>query len=389
MGLNKQRKEELRKNILEQLKNVPEGSRIHLDKNLLEDLLFEKVVIVESKGLTVKLPVWSGEFLRKIDLSEINFKNVSWTLSHDAYYVEGSDKLSEKEELEAFEKLSENDRYTKNKNYIIDYSYTNANIDLTESFEFMFDNNIAVDYCDFEGLNFGNQDLSKCKSIHLFKSNISNAKINIPSEIKLFASYSDLSNINLTGRSIDGVRAIFDEGGYNMGDCNLSNTGVEIDFDIIEYVNYIEKYKEEYENKKYNKKLVEAKNKNWVGCFVNGKKIEKHLSKEEKELEQRKKENPGKFFEIGSQEYEIFTSFDSPYDENKRFIIFTDNKFDLKGNTRILFGKYNKSVGLKPIDKSKNFDPIEPLENEQELHFVEKKWLDAIYGDDIDSKKRI
>lgn len=384
MELNNSRKEELRKNILEQLKNVPEGERIHIDKKLLEDLLFEEIVLVGSKGLTAKLPVWSGKFLRKIDLSEVSFENVSWSLCHVSYPVEGSEKLNDEEQEEVYEKLKEiND---KNKNYIINYSYTNANIDLTQSFECKFDKHITLNNCNFEGVNFDNQDLSVCKSINLFKSNISNTKINIPLAIKLWASHSNLSNVNLAGRKINGVVAIICEDQYCFDSCNLSNTSVEIDFDIIEYANRIEECVDE----NFNKKLVEAKNKNWVGCFVNGKKIERHLSKEEEELEQRRKETPQKFFMIGSREYERMTSFDSPFNENERFIIFTDNKLDLKGNIRILFGKYNKSIGLEPIDAPEGFDPIKSLESLEELKFVEKTWLSIIYDNDEEEiSKRI
>ncbi len=210
-------------------------------------------------------------------------------------------------------------------------------------------------------------------------SNISDSKIIIPLSIELFAIYSNLSNVNLAARKINGVEAIV-FGDADFYDCNLSNTGVEIDFDIIEYANLIEQYPDS--SLECNKKLVEAKNKNWIGCFVNGKKIEKHLSKEEEELEQRRKETPEKFFVIGQREYEIMTSFDSPFNENERFIIFTDNKLDLKGHIRILFGKYDKSTGLKPIDVPEGFDPIKPLENEHELHFVEKTWFGILYDND-------
>jgi len=76
MKVSKQAKIELQKTIEEQLKNVPDGQRISLDNELLEELLFDKYVIDEEKGVIVKLPIWSGEVLRKIDLSKISFENV-------------------------------------------------------------------------------------------------------------------------------------------------------------------------------------------------------------------------------------------------------------------------------------------------------------------------
>ncbi len=121
MELNNSRKEELRKNILEQLKNVPEGEKIHLDKKLLEDLLFEEIVVVESKGLTAKLPVWSGEFLRKIDLSEVSFENVSWSLCHVSFPISYIEKLSYEEKNETYKKIEELNDKNQTQNYIINY----------------------------------------------------------------------------------------------------------------------------------------------------------------------------------------------------------------------------------------------------------------------------
>lgn len=45
---------------------------------MLEDLLFEIITLNKEKGIKIKLPIWSGDFLKKIDLSEIDFTDVSW-----------------------------------------------------------------------------------------------------------------------------------------------------------------------------------------------------------------------------------------------------------------------------------------------------------------------
>ena len=62
--------------IAEKLSQVPEGSQITIDKDLLERLLFD--TIKDSKnGITAKFPVWSGLFLSKIaNLNEISFDNI-------------------------------------------------------------------------------------------------------------------------------------------------------------------------------------------------------------------------------------------------------------------------------------------------------------------------
>ena len=42
---------------------------------MLESLLFEEIVVNKEKGIKLKVPVWSGEFLREIYLSEVDFTN--------------------------------------------------------------------------------------------------------------------------------------------------------------------------------------------------------------------------------------------------------------------------------------------------------------------------
>lgn len=81
MNLNKKAKDELRNLIEARLKEVPEGNRICIDKELLEDLLFDSTFYDNELKLQVKTPVWSGKFLQKIDLSMVSFENVSWCIS--------------------------------------------------------------------------------------------------------------------------------------------------------------------------------------------------------------------------------------------------------------------------------------------------------------------
>ena len=77
MKLNNKAKDELRLEIEKRLEQVPEGTRIHLDKDLLEDLLFDVLYNEdEPEDHYIKLPVWSGEFLSKIDLSEVSFNHL-------------------------------------------------------------------------------------------------------------------------------------------------------------------------------------------------------------------------------------------------------------------------------------------------------------------------
>lgn len=250
---------------MEQLNNVPEGQKVHLDKKILEELLFEEIVIDESKGWIAKLPVWSGEFLRKIDLSEVSFENVSWVLLSWPEHVYEYLDYDKAEDIDSLIYKLRPDP----KKYKINYSYTNANIDLANSFEAKNFKEIFLQDCIFEGINFKNQDLSDCSKLDLVCSNIANTGIIIPQKIKFIATKSDLSNVDLSNRRINAVKYLELDDGEDLDLCNLSNTGVKIDFDVIDF---IIKYGTHLDS--VIKDLKEAKNKNWIGCYINGKKIE-------------------------------------------------------------------------------------------------------------------
>lgn len=135
MQLSSKSKDELRALIENELRNVQYGSKlITLKPDLLEELIFEKALF-SGIGM-VKLPIWTGEFLRKIDLSKVNFDSVIWNANYSKYYDE--------KELHF-----ENDIIHKKRKYPIDFSKTNAKINLLRSFDHVYD-----------GCNFSFVDLS-------------------------------------------------------------------------------------------------------------------------------------------------------------------------------------------------------------------------------------
>jgi hypothetical protein len=83
MKLCRKDRDELRDEVVKLLNNVPFGKRISLDKDLLDELLFEEVLLNKETGVKMKIPVWSGVFLRKLDLSDVNFDDVSWSFLAD------------------------------------------------------------------------------------------------------------------------------------------------------------------------------------------------------------------------------------------------------------------------------------------------------------------
>ena len=76
--LSKTSKQKLRNFIEKNLEDVPEGEKIHIDKDILESLIFEQDSDAYNAYLGVKVPVWTGEFLSKIDLCEISFAGVNF-----------------------------------------------------------------------------------------------------------------------------------------------------------------------------------------------------------------------------------------------------------------------------------------------------------------------
>ncbi len=124
MRLSEKDRYAFRERIEVMLRKVPEGQRIKLDKDLLEDLLFVKKTVNEEKDIMVKLPVWSGKFLRKIDLSEVSFDNVSWTMLDNITSIAISKDFEIDEEFVKQLELIQR----RNNSRCINYSFTNANI---------------------------------------------------------------------------------------------------------------------------------------------------------------------------------------------------------------------------------------------------------------------
>lgn len=302
MKLNKSSKGALKAEIIEQLKKVPNGQRIQLDKDLLEDLLFEVVTIDKEKDIKVKLPIWSGDFLKRIDLSQVDFTNVSWcildmhglsnyrinfdgiTVSDDAH---DQIKKIREDKIENGLELSYG--------FAITYDGTNANIDLTRSFEAIYGKFIKLRECNFTGVDFSHQNLTGIQFLELNNSSISKTQLSIPSIVDLRALNSYFNEIDLSTRAVDA-------GGYFMGDvyhlagCDLRNSGI--------HINLNGKY---FKDGQYQKKIYTAMNDDWIGCYVNGKRV---LSLEEKQAIAHQKRE-----EYEKMKAEIFGSVTSSIEE--------------------------------------------------------------------------
>lgn len=231
MKFNKMAINELRDMLEDKLTNVEtkEEKRIQFDKELLEVLIFDTYKL--DDGLTVKVPVWTGDFLSKLDLSEVSFDNVSW-----------DDSIV-------------SDHFHNNKvNYAIDFGNTNAKIDFSKAY-WEKDKLKKLCNCNFMGLDLRS---SNTDIIELFTGcNFSHALIYIYSSTHLLEKFNncDLFGVNLSPIIIDNATDMLNL----LNECNIRGTG--INFDGIDFLGY---------ELKIRRALSSG---DLVGCYINGVKM--------------------------------------------------------------------------------------------------------------------
>lgn len=264
MRLNKQGREELRKLVEKELKDKTVEGRIKLDKDILELLLFETISYKKDSPGVVKIPVWSGPFLQKIDLSEISYEDVSWTLMKEGSVVS---KAFDKDSWNWFNKSYQSIFSTR-----IDYSNTNAKIDFNKSFEYKQIGEVMIMNCSFAGTDLHDVDTSHFTYVQ--GCNFSNTRLVISEQLKKVTfpvfHYTVLSGLELGDiviRAID----IASNGGPLIGlGCNLSNTRIAI-------VSKSEDFTDDNHKKNFRTILASG---DLNGCYINGKRV---LSLEEKQ----------------------------------------------------------------------------------------------------------
>ncbi len=302
MKLNKQGRDELRTQIEEQLKRVPDGQRIHLDKELLEELLFETI---SDDNVIVKLPFWSGKFLSKIDLNDIDFENVSWTLlssyGEDVFFE--NDNLNKK-----FYLLWEEIKHKRKNDYYVDYSNTNAKIDFNKASRIGIadDEKTGILGVNFSGVDFSNLDINDFEFV--WQSDLSNTNINfscLDSRKETFLSFTSLENVDLSKITVDITVFWGDDIPFN--DCNLKNTKLNIvckpDELKSQFIEDIPCYLGEI-----SKLIKEGK---LDGCYINGKLI--HSKEERQQIAQQKRQEY-----IDSIKNDVISSIDEQISDIKK-----------------------------------------------------------------------
>lgn len=203
--LSEKQKNELRIMIEKDLENVPDGMRKKMPKDMLEELIFRSSVkidgefecdalflmedsLVEGEANNVeakindilskcKFPVWTGKFLSKLDLSELSFEGVVWSLDDIYSFLRkfpGSVRITDDSLNKFMRKICDFYFPTSDKFYIsdpevnwddenkkalfigdINFANTNANIKFDYAFRIFNPESgseeINLRYCDFSG----------------------------------------------------------------------------------------------------------------------------------------------------------------------------------------------------------------------------------------------
>ena len=235
---------DLRKTLQEKKPSKYRKRKVHIEKNILEDLLFEtKYIKFKDEIIKAKYLIWSGPFLSNIDLSEISFDDVVWspTMWVDYYYGNNHENNEYYDEKYRFvPRKSEENPYELNGVKKIDLSNTNAKIDFDKSFF----GKAQAGYNVIEHCNFENVDLSNNSFDHIYIdcSNLSNTNININFDIHPFIRNSDLSNNDFSNKEIPYYR-IIDEDFENT---SFNNTKINIKIDDIN--NFDEEIKDNFKD---------------------------------------------------------------------------------------------------------------------------------------------
>lgn len=271
MKLNKKGRDELREMVEKELSNIPDGERVLLDKKTLDMLLFETILYKKNPKKIVKLPVWSGAFLKKLDLSQVSFRDVSWSLLGGWRESELGKRFFDEDCWRHFV-----DNYGQ-LNGRVNYSGTNIHVNFNLSWEMQAakqekeDAGVEIYGCDFSFVDLSKVDTSNFLEVR--SSNFSNTGLVLSKKLlKSFFSvffYTDLSNNNL-GNVMVNLLDIITIGGPVIGvGCNLANTRISIVLDP--------KSISDETSKNNFRTILMAGDLN--GCFINGKKV---LSVEER-----------------------------------------------------------------------------------------------------------
>ena len=206
MKLKKETIKELREKLENKLSKVHLEKRISISPKILEQLLFETRKTKDGK--LAKFIVWSGPFLKNIDLSKVSFYSVAWGMSYPDEFVE------EKEV-----KRTSHD--------IIDLSFTNANIYFSNSFDVLIGKELEIKFVNLGGVDLSNSNFEKVKSGEYCNFSTTNLKFKDITNAKNYFmcdfSFNNFSNIKMDSSCL---HSSFEKTTFLS--CNFKNTELEI-----------------------------------------------------------------------------------------------------------------------------------------------------------------
>ena len=243
MKLSNNEKDELRLKLQGKLAWCDKRIELTLEElEIIDQLIFDYITF--SNGDVVKVPVWTGLFLSKLDLSKLSFKNAILDANFDF-----RDYLSEKD-LDKYPKINEFGLYEYDDPIdAIVFSGCNIKINFEELYT------PIISFCDLSGVDLSNSNLSYMRSIS--ETDLSETNIDFKSFLELFALYPDSF-----------YRIVFSYNDFN---------GITIDNNTLEklFKSGIEIYNTNLSIKNGNPELIkDLINIGYLdGCYVNGRKI--------------------------------------------------------------------------------------------------------------------
>lgn len=238
-------RQKLRKKVEKRLLALEEGERIKPHKDLLEKLLFESIRLRGSESspefINAKFLVWSGEFLRKLDLSEVSFEDVVWDVNEKGVFEGKMDDMGRKLYRKEYYKQFGVER--------IVLSGTNANIDFKKSYVYKVSSrtkhpSVSISGCDFSGIDLSQNIIEGDIYYCIGNSNFDNTKLKVSNKKNKIGTAAP--NLKFTFRNSSFVNCDFSEIECNAYElmptnmqnyyitsngyfgCNLCNTGLRI-----------------------------------------------------------------------------------------------------------------------------------------------------------------
>ena len=226
--------------------------KIKLPNDILEQLLFEEIVINKKENIKAKvLVLTNSEVFRKLDLSHFDFSDVLWSFHSNVWdcvqehgYENCLRDLNCWRDLLSMFKIPNSNDFSKGKpiyddenyvleqldriikterlglmfnGYILDFSETNANIDLSQSFSARHCNFPDIRLCEFRGCNVYFSEMPK-NGCWVSGCDFSNSKIKLP------------KSVCLSRDPIIGVNSIVCN---KFDNCDLSQTEIDITYDVV------------------------------------------------------------------------------------------------------------------------------------------------------------